>query len=78
MPSEDTKILKLSQYQKSDEAPFIIYADLECILEKIDGWKNNPKNSSTTKVGEHIPSGFSMSTISAFRSIENKHNVYRG
>ena len=37
MPSEDTKILKLSQYQKSDEAPFIIYADLECILEKIDG-----------------------------------------
>ena len=78
MPSEDTKILKLSQYQKSDEAPFIIYADLECILEKIDGWKNNPKNSSTTKVSEHIPSGFSMSTISAFRSIENKHNVYRG
>ena len=78
MPSEDTKILKLSQYQKSDKAPFIIYADLECILEKIDGWKNNPKNSSTTKVSEHIPSGFSMSTISAFRSIENKHNVYRG
>ena len=37
MPSEDTKILKLSQYQKSDKAPFIIYADLECILEKIDG-----------------------------------------
>ena len=78
MPSEDTKILKLSQYQKSDKTPFIIYADLECILEKIDGWKNNPKNSSTTKVSEHIPSGFSMSTISAFRSIENKHNVYRG
>ena len=37
MPSEDTKILKLSQYQKSDKTPFIIYADLECILEKIDG-----------------------------------------
>ena len=78
MPSEDTKMLELSQYQKSDKAPFIIYADLDCILEKINGWKNNPKNSSTTKVSEHIPSGFSMSAISSFRSIENKHNVYRG
>ena len=29
-------------------------------------------------LSEHIPSGFSMSTISSFRSIENKHDVYRG
>ena len=78
MPSEDSKILKFNQYQKSDKALFIIYANFECIIEKIDGSKNNPENSSTTKVNEHIPSGFSMSTISSFRSIENKHDVYRG
>ena len=64
MPSEDTKILELNQYQKSDTAPFIIYAYLECLLEKIYGCKNNPKKSFTTKVSEHIPFGFSMSTIS--------------
>ena len=58
--------------------PFIIYADLECITKKIDGCKNNPENSSATKVCEHIPSGFSVSTISLFRSIENNHDVYRG
>ena len=40
--SEATKILEFNQYRKSDKAPFIIYADLECILEKIDGFKNNP------------------------------------
>ena len=78
MPSEDTKILEFNQYQKSDKAPFIIYADLECIIEKIDECKNNPEHSSTTKVSTHIPSGFSMSTLSSFRSIENKHDVYRG
>ena len=44
----DTKILGFNQYKKSEKAPFIIYADLECILEKIDGCKNNPENSSTT------------------------------
>ena len=78
MPSQDTKILEFSQYQKSDKTPFIIYADLECIIVRIDGCKNNPENSSTTKASEHIPSGFSMSTISSFRSIENKHDVYGG
>ena len=78
MPSEDIKILEFNQYQKSDKAPFIIYADLECIIRKIDGCKNNPENSSTSKVSEHIPSGFSISTISSFRGIENKHDVYRG
>ena len=73
MPSE---ILECSQYQKSNKAPFIIYPDLECIIEKTDGCKNNTENSSTTNVSKHIPSGFSMSTISSFRSIENKHGVY--
>ena len=28
-PSEDTKILGLNQHQKSDQAPFVIYAGLE-------------------------------------------------
>ena len=63
MPSKDTKILEFNQYQKSDKAPFVIYTNLKCLIEKIDGCKNNPENSSTIKVGEHISSGFSMSTI---------------
>ena len=55
----------------------IYVADPEYLIEKIDGRKNNPEYSSTTKVGEHSPSGFSMSTISSFKSIENNHDVYR-
>ena len=77
MPSEDTKILKFNLNQKSEKAQFIIYANLKWIIEKIDEYKNNPENWSTTKVSKHIPLGFSMSIISSFRSIENKHDVYR-
>ena len=44
MPSEDTEILEFNQYQKYDKAPFIIYVDLQYIIEKIDGCKNNPEN----------------------------------
>ena len=36
IPIKDTKILECNQYQKSDKAPFMIYADLECIIEKIE------------------------------------------
>ena len=66
MPSKDTKILEFNQYQKSNKAQYIIYADLECIIEKTDGCKNNPENSSTTKVSQHIPADIAMSTISTF------------
>ena len=62
MSSKDTKILKFHQYQKSDRALIFIYADFQCIIEKIERRKNNPENLSTTKVSEHIPSSFSMST----------------
>ena len=78
MPSKGTKILELNQYQKSDKVPFVIYADLECLIEKIDACKNNPKNSFTTKVSKHIPSDFSMSAISSSKNIENKDGVCRG
>ena len=33
MPYEDTKILEFNQNQKSDEAPFIVYPDLQCLIE---------------------------------------------
>ena len=37
---------------------FIIYADIKRTKEKIYGCKNNPENSSTTKVSEYIPTFF--------------------
>ena len=76
--SKDTKILKFSQYKKSYKVPFIMYADLECLIEKIDGHKDNRKSLSTTKLGKNIQSGFSMSTISSFKTIENNRDVFRG
>ena len=58
--------------------PYIIYADIESLIRKIDGCKNNPEKSSTTKISEHIPCGYSMSTIWEFDHTENKHTLYRG
>ena len=71
-------MLEFDQYQKSDKALFTIYSYLECLIEKTDGCKSNPQNSSTTKVSRHILSFLSIAIISSFRSIKSKHDVYRG
>ena len=44
MPSEKDNILEFNQYMKSDKTRYIIYADIESLIRKIDGCAN----SSTT------------------------------
>ena len=50
--------------------PYIIYANLECLVKKIDGCANDPEKYSSSKIGEHIPSGYSTSTIWEFDHIK--------
>ena len=69
--------MEFNQYWKYDKTPSIISANLESLIKKIDAWNNNPEKTSTTKLGEHTPYRYSMSTIWMFAGIENKHDVYR-
>ena len=78
MPKEDNKILKYNHGEKSMKFSFIIYADLESLLEKMNTCHNNPKNSSTTKINKHISSGYSLFTQYSFDTIKNKLDYYRG
>ena len=57
---------------------YIVYADLEYWVKKIGRCANDPEKSSTTKIGEHIPCGYSMSTIQGFDHIKNKHTLDHG
>ena len=75
MPSEDTKILELNQYQKSDKAPFAIYADLECLIKRLMDVKVILKIYPQQKKVNMFHQFFLMSTISSFRNIENKTEV---
>ena len=49
MLNEDNKILKYNPGEKSLKVPFIIYEDLECLLQKLDRCQNNPKKSYAEK-----------------------------
>ena len=65
------------------KAPFIIYADLECLPEKMHSYQNNPEKSYTEKKTMHTPSGYSLFPHCSFdstelHSIKNKLDGYRG
>ena len=62
MPNENNKILKYNPGEKSLKVPHIIYADLECLLQKIDTCQNNPEKSYTERKAKHKPSGYSLVT----------------
>ena len=74
MPSNDDNLINYNKGKKSLKLPFIIYADLECLLEKISTCYNNPDLSSTTKINQHVPSGYSIFTNCSF----DKSYNYRG
>ena len=78
MPKEDNKILKYNIGEKSMKVPFIIYADLESLLEKMNIYHNNAEKSSVTKINKHTPSGYSLFTHCSFDTTKNKLDYYRG
>ena len=74
MPTKDNNIIKYNHGAKSMKVPFIIYADLECLLEKMSTCINNRNESSTTKINKHTPSGYSIFTSCSF----DESFYYRG
>ena len=58
MPDEDNNILEYVPGKKSLRVPLIIYADLECLLRKINTCSNNPDKSYIEKKAMHKTSGF--------------------
>ena len=78
MPNEDNKILKYNHGEKSLKVPIMIYADLECLLEKVHSCQNNVEKSYTEKKAKHTPSGYSLFTNCSFDETKNKLHFYRG
>ena len=78
MPTKGNNIIKYNHGEKSIKVPFVIYADLECIFEKMSTCMNNPNESYTTKINKYIPSGYSIFTSCSFDESKNKLNYYRG
>ena len=78
MSIKGNNTIKHNHGEKYIKIPFTIYADLECLLEKMDTCENDPNKSSTTKINKHTPSYYSIFTHCSFDESKNKLNYYRG
>ena len=78
MPNEDNKILKNNHGEKSLNTPFMTYANLECLLEKMYSCQNNPEKSYTEKKTKLKASGYSLFTNCLFDLTKNKLDFYKG
>ena len=59
------------------KVPFIIYADLESLLEKMGFCHNNPKKSSTAEINKYTPSGYSLFKHCSIDATKNKLDYYQ-
>ena len=78
MPIKGNNTVKYNHGEKSIKIPLTIYADLECLFEKMSTCQNNPNKSSTTKINKHTPSGYSIFTNCSFDESKNEVSYYRG
>ena len=63
MPCKNQKLF-FKNFKNKIEHPFVVYIDFESILYKVDGCKNNPAKSFTSKIHKHVPYGFSLYIVS--------------
>ena len=78
MSIKGNNTIKYNHGEESVKLPFVIYADLECLLEKMSTCQYNPNKSSTTKINKHTLLGYSIFTHCLFDESKNKINHYRG
>ena len=78
MPDETNNTLEFKNYCKKMEVPFVVYADFESFIKKIEDndYKINKKtNSYTKKINKHIPCSFNYYIKCFDESVYNKEPV---
>ena len=78
MPADKDKFLRFTNVHKQLSSPFVIYADFECLLPKVQSCNCNPEKSSTTPVQKHVPCGYCYKIVSSNPKYSKPAVLYRG
>ena len=71
-------ILEFTNFRKQLRLPFVIYADMETVVEKIDTCMPNPEKSSTTHESHFEPCGYAYKVVCCNEKYTKPPVVYRG
>ena len=78
MPSGDDAVLAFKNFDKQYKAPFVIYADFECLTKPISKASRDSSRSHTDAYQRHEPCGFCAHIVSSDPNQTFKPVVYRG
>ena len=79
MPNKDDCILKFNNHHKQLSVPFVIYADFEAILKKLEKEQTDNDESYTEKFQQHIDCGSAYKLVCCYDEKYSKPlNIYRG
>ena len=76
--NDNDKWLTFKNYGKQLSSPFVIYADFECLLPKVQSCNPNPEKSSTIPVEKHVPCRYCYKIVSCNPLYSKPAVVYRG
>ena len=77
MPEDKNKFIASTPGKNTLKNPFIIYADIECLLKPISTCDNSADNSFTIKTSKHVPSGYSMLVSHDYDKTKNTNCLFR-
>ena len=63
MPKEGENKMAFQNFHKQMKVPYVVYADFECIVKKVQTCEPNNKKSFTVKTEKHEPCGFSYVVV---------------
>ena len=63
MPKQGENKMSFTNYQKQMKAPYVVYADFECLVKKTATCEPDNKQSCTVKTEKHEPCGFSYLVV---------------
>ena len=77
MPKQGDNEMAFKNFYKQMKAPYVVYADFECVLRKISTCEPDNKQSFTIKTEKHEPCGFSYVIVRSDGQTFGPH-TYRG
>ena len=79
MPTKDNSILKFNNYHKQQPVPFVIYADFEALLQKVERGKPDSNESYTERFQQHVDCGSAYKVVCCYDDKYSKDIcIYRG
>ena len=79
MPTKDNSILKFNNYHKQQPVPFVIYADFEALLQKVERGQPDSDKLYTEEFQRHIDCGSAYKVVCCYDDKYSKDIcIYRG